>query len=145
MMHVQEKKSWRTLGLFVAYVALFLTIYLTTHSGKAANFAFWLWMPVGLEPWLSSRKRKKGLVRMDERDRDIERRANENGFSYGFWLVVAVVSVPVMWLDYDDVLSLAMWQLMAITNTFIFLAFAIRSMVTIYLYRFWNEFDATTD
>ena len=82
---------------------------------------------------------------MDERDRNIEHRANETGFILGFWLVVAVVSVPTMCLDYDDVLSLSMWQLMAVTNTLIFVAFAIRSLVTICLYRFGDELDAATD
>ena len=145
MMHVQEKRSWRTLGLFVGYIALFSLIYLTTHSGKAANIAFWLWIPVALDPWMSSRKRKKGLIRMDERDRNIEHQANEVGFMLGFWLIVAVVGVPTMLLDYDDVISLPLWQLMAITNFLIFVPYAIRSLVILYLYRFGGEIDAASD
>ncbi len=145
MMHAQEKKSWVTLGLFVGYIVLFLTIYLTTHSGKAANIAFWLWIPVGIGPLSSWRKRKKGLVRMDERDRDIEHRANEAGFLLGFWMLVTAVNVPTVLLDYDAVFELPLWQLMAITNFFIFVPYAIRSVFVICSYRFGDELDATAD
>jgi len=141
-MHVQEKRAWITLGLFAGYIVLFLAIFLMTHSGKAANIAFWLWIPIGIEPWL---KRKKGQVVMDERDRDIERRANETGFTLGFWLFVCAVNVPVVCLDYNDVFSLPLWQLMAITNFLVFVPFAVRSFAVVCLYRFWKEFDATTD
>jgi hypothetical protein len=145
MMHAQEKRSWVTLGLFVGYVVLFLTIYLATHSGKAANIAFWLWIPVGIEPLSSWRKRKKKLIRMDERDRDIEIVANEVGFILGFWLLVTAVNVPIVMLDYDAVFQLPLWQLMAITNFFIFVPYAIRSVVIICSYRLGNELDAATD
>ena len=145
MMHVQEKKSWRTLGLFVGYVVLFLAIYLTTHSGKAANIAFWLWIPVGIDPLLSWRKSKKGQLRMDERDLNIAHLANEAGFILGFWLLVTAVNVPTVLLDYDAVFELPLWQMMAITNFFIFVPYAIRSVVIICSYRFGNELDAATD
>jgi hypothetical protein len=145
MMHVQEKKSWRTLGLFVGYVLLFLTICLATHSGKAANIAFLFWMPVGIEPLLSWRKRNKGVIRMDERDWDIEHHANEVGFMLGFWLLVTAVNVPTVIFDYDTVLALPLWQLMAATNFLIFVPYVIRSVFIICSYRFGVELDATAD
>ena len=123
---------------------LFLGIYLTTHSGNTANIAFLLWLPVGFEPWLSQRKRKKRRITFDERDLNIQLQANEVGYMLGFWLFVGIVFI-FTFLNDDDMFQIHMWQLRAVTYFLVFVPFAIRSLVVLCLYRFGTELNDTTD
>lgn len=87
-MTVIEKRAWFVLALCLMAAVAAITIYELTHSFARAMGGMGVLGLTGITPWIGSRRKRRGEIIVDERDRAILQSAGRIAFG-ALWVVVA--------------------------------------------------------
>ncbi|MBN2288818.1 MAG: hypothetical protein JXQ83_05750 [Candidatus Glassbacteria bacterium] len=129
-MNTSQKIAWFTLAVITLALAAYLILLKLTGHPEASTAGFALLGLLGCSPLFLGRR--KGVVLLDERDREIERKAGQAGF-FVFWLyfVAFCVLVPFHY-GRRDVPSFLL-TLLCLAGVMVLLA--ARSVAVLVLYR----------
>lgn len=134
-MHVQEQRAWFFVVIILMSILVYGVMVAVLGFQHDAFSAFGIMGLGGFAGLIGARKKRQGLLIMDERDREISRRSIQLGFSV-FWVVfVLVMMAPMIILGPDGVITMRASSIAVMLFPPMILVCLIQALTTIFLYR----------
>ncbi len=134
-MHVQEQRAWFFVVIILVSLLVYGVMVAVLGFQHDAFSAFGIMGLVGFAGLIGARKKRQGLLIMDERDREILRCSIQLGFSV-FWVVfVLAMMAPMIILGPDGVITVRASSVAVMLFPPLILVYLVKALTTIFLYR----------